>query len=125
MLPPGPGDRIVGLSRPDQAIEIHTIDCDALANGEDADWIDVRWQEDSEGGTAQLLVVVPNTPGTLAEMAGIIARQGANVVNLRLASREGGFHSFELAIEVKDVHHLMSILSSLRASDSVVSADRG
>lgn len=121
---PVPGDRIVGLSRPDQGIEIHAIDCNTLANGEDADWIDVRWQRDSEGGTARLLVVNRNQPGMLAEITGIIARAGANIVNLRLATREGGFHGFELDLEVKDVAHLMSILSSLRASDAVVSADR-
>ena len=121
---PVPGDRIVGLSRPDQGIEIHAIDCNMLANGEDADWIDVRWQRDSEGGTARLLVVNRNQPGMLAEITGIIARAGANIVNLRLATREGGFHGFELDLEVKDVAHLMSILSSLRASDAVVTADR-
>lgn len=121
---PVPGDRIVGLSRPDQGIEIHAIDCNMLANGEDADWIDVRWQRDSEGGTARLMVVNRNQPGMLAEITGIIARAGANIVNLRLATREGGFHGFELDLEVKDVAHLMSILSSLRASDAVVTADR-
>lgn len=121
---PVPGDRIVGLARPDKGIEIHAIDCDSLASGEDADWIDVRWQRDSEGGTARLMVVVRNEPGTLSEMTGIIARAGANIVNLRLSSREGGFHAFDMAIEVKDVQHLMSIISSLRASDAVVSADR-
>lgn len=121
---PVPGDRIVGLARPDRGIEIHAIDCDSLASGEDADWIDVRWQRDSEGGTARLTVTVRNEPGTLSEMTGIIARAGANIVNLRLSSREGGFHAFDLSLEVKDVQHLMSILSSLRASDAVVSADR-
>ena len=121
---PVPGDRIVGLGRQDAGIEIHAIDCNALANGEDADWIDVRWQQDSEGGTARLIVVVRNEPGTLSEMTGIIARAGANIVNLRLSSRDGGFHSFDLNLEVKDVQHLMSIMSSLRASEAVVSADR-
>ena len=121
---PVPGDRIVGLSRADQGIEIHAIDCNMLASGEDADWIDVRWQRDSEGGTARLLVVNRNEPGMLAEITGLIARARANIVNLRLSSREGGFHAFELDLEVKDVAHLMSILSALRASDAVVQANR-
>jgi GTP pyrophosphokinase len=121
---PVPGDRIVGLSRPDQGIEIHAIDCDVLANGEDADWIDLRWHRDSEGGTARVMAVVRDEPGTLAELAGIIARQHANILNLRLTTRDGGFHAFELDLEVTDVHHLMSIISALRASDVVASADR-
>jgi GTP diphosphokinase / guanosine-3',5'-bis(diphosphate) 3'-diphosphatase len=36
---PVPGDRIVGLRREDEAIIIHTIDCDSLADGVDAGWI--------------------------------------------------------------------------------------
>ncbi len=121
---PVPGDRIVALARPDEGIEIHAIDCDALASGEDADWLDVRWRSDSEGGKARVMVVVRDEPGTLAEMAGIIARQRANIITLKQASREGGFHSFQLDLEVRDVHHLMSIMSALRAADVVASAER-
>jgi guanosine-3',5'-bis(diphosphate) 3'-pyrophosphohydrolase len=121
---PVPGDRIIGLSRANVGIEVHTIDCPELANGVDADWIDLRWQEDSEGGSARLTVVVPNEPGTLAEMAGILAANEANIMNLRITAREGDFHTFELMVEVQDVHHLMRILSALRASDVVVQAER-
>lgn len=121
---PVPGDRIIGLSRENVGIEVHIIDCPELANGVDADWIDLRWQEDSEGGSARLCVVVPNEPGTLAEMAGILAANEANIMNLRIASREGDFHTFEVMVEVRDVHHLMRILSALRASDTVIQAER-
>lgn len=121
---PVPGDRIIGLSRENVGIEVHIIDCPELANGVDADWIDLRWQEDSEGGSARLCVVVPNEPGTLAEMAGILAANEANIMNLRISSREGDFHTFELMVEVRDLQHLMRILSALRASDTVVQAER-
>lgn len=121
---PVPGDRIIGLSRENVGIEVHTVNCQELANGVDADWIDLRWQEDSEGGSALLCVVVPNEPGTLAEMAGILAANEANIMNLRIAAREGDFHTFEVMVEVRDVHHLMRILSALRASDTVVQAER-
>jgi GTP diphosphokinase / guanosine-3',5'-bis(diphosphate) 3'-diphosphatase len=122
---PVPGDRIIGLARENVGIEVHTIDCPELANGVDADWIDLRWQEDSEGGSARLSVVVPNEPGTLAEMAGILAANDANIMNLRISAREGDFHTYEVMVEVQDVHHLMRILSALRASDTVVQAERG
>src|SRR3546814_12188459 len=65
---PVPSDRIVGLSRPGEGIEVHVIDCPSLADGIDADWIDLRWQEDSEGGNARLCIVILNEPGPLAEM---------------------------------------------------------
>ena len=55
---PIPGDRIVGLRRPGEGIEVHSIHCDALADGVDADWVDLSWGRGSDGGTAQLSVVV-------------------------------------------------------------------
>ncbi len=121
---PVPGDRIVGLSRPGEGIEVHVIDCPKLADGIDADWIDLRWQEDSEGGNARLCIVILNEPGTLAEMSGILAANSANITNLRLSNREGGFHTYDVVVEVRDVQHMMRILSALRASDTVVQAER-
>jgi GTP pyrophosphokinase len=121
---PLPGDRIVGLSRPDHGIIIHTIDCPQLADGQDADWVDVRWQSSTDGGTARLTVVVPNEPGTLAEVATLIAKQHGNVVNLQMSAREGDFHTYDVQLEVEGVQHLMRILSALRASDAVSHAER-
>ncbi|HZG32998.1 bifunctional (p)ppGpp synthetase/guanosine-3',5'-bis(diphosphate) 3'-pyrophosphohydrolase [Sphingopyxis sp. YF1] len=121
---PVPGDRIVGLAREGEGIEVHVIDCPSLADGIDADWIDLRWQEDSEGGNARLCIVILNEPGTLAEMSGILAANMANITNLRLSNREGGFHTYDVVVEVRDVQHVMRILSALRASDSVVQAER-
>lgn len=121
---PVPGDRIVGLSRENEGITVHVIDCESLADGDEAEWIDLRWQEDSEGGSARLLIVVRNEPGTLAEMSGILAANSANITNLRLSDREGDFHTYDVVVEVHDLHHLMRIISALRASDSVAQAER-
>jgi GTP diphosphokinase / guanosine-3',5'-bis(diphosphate) 3'-diphosphatase len=121
---PVPGDRIVGLSRPEQGIVIHSIDCPRLADGQDADWIDVRWQSNTDGGTTRLTIVVRNEPGTLAEVATLIARQHGNIVNLTMSAREGDFHTYDVQLEVEGLQHLMRILSALRASDAVSQADR-
>ena len=72
---PVPGDRIVGLRREGHPVEVHTIECNMLANtgvdGGEVDWIDLSWGKGAEGGAARLRVIVHNRPGTLAEMAGI------------------------------------------------------
>src|SRR3546814_11133516 len=62
---------------------------------------------DSEGGNARLCVVILNEPGTLAEMSGILAANSANITNLRLSNREGEFHTYDIVVEVRDVHHVM------------------
>jgi len=121
---PVPGDRIVGLRRPDEAVEVHTIDCPRLADGVDADWVDLAWGDESDGGTARLAVIVKNEAGALGVMAGILGAHQANIVNLVLVHRDSSFHTFHLSIEVRDVTHLMRIIAALRAADAVSSAER-
>lgn len=121
---PVPGDRIVGLRRPGKGVEVHAIDCLTLANGVDADWLDLSWGERSHGAVGRLRAVLYHRPGTLAEMATIFAHNHANVVNLVLAQHDDPFHTYDVDLEVKDLVHLTRILSALRASDAVADADR-
>ncbi|MEP7316195.1 MAG: bifunctional (p)ppGpp synthetase/guanosine-3',5'-bis(diphosphate) 3'-pyrophosphohydrolase [Sphingomicrobium sp.] len=121
---PIPGDRIVGLRREDESIEVHVIGCDQLASGIDADWLDLAWGDESEGGTARLCVILRDIAGALGEMAGIMGAHRANIVNLHLAHRDGSFHTFHLDVEVRDLAHLHALMAALRASDPVSSVER-
>lgn len=121
---PIPGDRIVGLRAPGQPVEVHTIECDRLASGVDADWVDLSWGQGSDGASARLRVIIHNRPGTLGEIAGIFGYHKANIINLRMTARDVEFHTFEIDLEVHDLQHLMRIISALRASDAVATADR-
>jgi GTP pyrophosphokinase len=121
---PVPGDRIVGLRRPGEPIEVHTIDCLALETGQDADWVDLSWDSQAKGGTARLSVIVKNQPGALAAVANIFGVNKANILNLQLANREGPFHTDIIDLEVEDASHVARIISALRAIDAVVQADR-
>ena len=121
---PVPGDRIVGLKQPGLGVEVHTIDCMALATGVDADWLDLSWGELSTGAIGRVRTVLYNRPGTLAEVTGIFAGNKANIVHLNLISRDELFGTYEVDLEVSDVAHLTRIVSSLRASDAVAEAER-
>jgi GTP pyrophosphokinase len=121
---PIPGDRIVGLRLPDQPVEVHTIECDHLASGIDADWVDLSWGQGSDGASARLRVIIHNRPGTLGEIAGIFGYHKANIMNLRMTARDQEFHTFEVDLEVHDLQHLMRIISALRAAEAVATADR-
>ncbi len=121
---PVPGDRIVGLRRADEPILVHAIDCPELADGVDADWVDLAWGDGSDGGTARLCVVLKNEPGSLGVMAGIFGRHKANILNLKLEARDASFHTFKADLEVHDLQHLTRILAALRAADAVSRADR-
>ncbi len=121
---PIPGDRIVGLRREDEGIEVHVIGCDKLASGVDADWLDLAWGDGSDGGTARLTVILHDIAGALGEMAGIMGAKGANIVNLGLAHRDGSFHTFNVDVEVHDLAHLHSLTAALRSADGVSQVER-
>jgi guanosine-3',5'-bis(diphosphate) 3'-pyrophosphohydrolase len=126
---PVPGDRIVGLRRPDASIEVHAIDCATLADladrsNEETDWIDVKWGNKTEGATARISVEVRNEPGALGALATVIGQHKANIINIRLDNRDTQFHTNTIDVEVHDAHQLMRLLAALRAADMVNAAER-
>ncbi|MEE4451498.1 bifunctional (p)ppGpp synthetase/guanosine-3',5'-bis(diphosphate) 3'-pyrophosphohydrolase [Novosphingobium resinovorum] len=121
---PVPGDRIVGLRRPDHKVEVHSIDCMTLASGIDADWLDLSWGERTTGAVGRLRLVLYNRPGTLAEVTQILASNRANVTNLQMTQRDEPFGTYEVDLEVSDLAHLTRIAGALRASEAVADAER-
>ncbi len=121
---PVPGDRIVGIRQPGKGVEVHAIDCLSLADGVDADWLDLSWGERTSGAVGRIRTVLYNRPGTLAEMTGIFAGNRANIVYLNLSQRDELFGTYDVDLEVSDLAHLTRIVSALRASDAVAEAER-
>ncbi|MEO5494256.1 MAG: bifunctional (p)ppGpp synthetase/guanosine-3',5'-bis(diphosphate) 3'-pyrophosphohydrolase [Sphingomonas sp.] len=116
---PVPGDRIVGLRRPDEEIAVHRIDCPVLASSDDADWVDLAWGDKAEGGMAQIEVTLKNEPGALGTVSTIIGQHRANIINIRFDSSDTGFHTNQIDLEVRDVAHLEKLITALRAADAV------
>lgn len=121
---PIPGDRIVGLRREDEEIEVHAIGCDLLASGIDADWLDLSWSDDSDGATARLCIILRDVAGALGTMATTLGSKGANIINLQQVHRDGSFHTFHVDVEVHDLAHLHAIMAALRSVDAVSSVER-
>jgi len=120
-----PGDRIVGIMTPGEAITIYPIQSPALARFEESPdrWLDVRWDIDDSARRfpARIAVQSVNVPGSLAQIAQVIAEHDGNIDNIRMERKSPDFTSVTIDLEVYDLKHLMSIISQLRAK-SVVSA---
>ena len=65
-----------------------------------------------------------NGLGVLSEIAGIIARYGVSIANIRIHNRSKEFVDFILDVEVKDARQLTQMLAGVRASANVLDAER-
>ena len=78
--------------------------------------------EDSHGRfPTRIQVTAINEPGTLAQIAQIIAESDGNISNIRIVKSAPDFSEMVIDIEVWDLKHLTRIIGQLRAR-SVVSA---
>ncbi len=124
-----PGDRIVGILEPGQGITIYPIQSPSLTAFDDHPerWIDVRWdidEETAERFPARISVTLINAPGSLAEIAGVIAANDANIHNLSMVSTAPDFTEMMIDLEVWDLKHLNRLLSQLKDTSSVSDARR-
>ena len=123
------GDKIVGIVTAGLGVSIHTVDCNTLESYSDSPerWVDVSWTTDPESINKQLSrlnVTLVNEPGSLGELANIIAQSGGNISNLQFTNRNPDFFDMTVDIEVDDNKHLSNVLSALRAGRSVSTVGR-
>jgi GTP pyrophosphokinase/guanosine-3',5'-bis(diphosphate) 3'-pyrophosphohydrolase len=126
---PVPGDRIVGIVRPDRGLDIHTIDCGALAQYEDQEelWRDLQWTPEAERNTlsdVRLHATVRDAPGVMGQICTIIGEAGGNIVGVNMRHRHSDFFDVDFDVEVKDARHLTHIAAALRACPSVETVER-
>ncbi len=123
---PIPGERIIGVKE-DQSVTVHAIDCSRLEKEGEAQgqWIDLKWRDkDNHIAYAKVVVTVRNEIGVLSEIAGIIARYGVSIANIRLENKSPDFVELFIDIVVKDIRQLEQMLAGIRASAHVLAAER-
>jgi len=124
-----PGDRIVGIVTPGEGITIYPIQSPALKDFEDEPerWLDVRWDVDEttpQRFPARIRVENVNEPGSLAQVATVIAEHDGNIDNISMSRRSPDFTELTIDLEVYDLKHLSAIINQLRAKTIVARVDR-
>jgi guanosine-3',5'-bis(diphosphate) 3'-pyrophosphohydrolase len=124
-----PGDRIVGIIQPGSGITIYPIQSPSLTAFDDQPerWIDVRWDLDErvkERFPARISVTAINAPGSLADIAQVIASNDANIHTLSMVRTAPDFTEMLIDLEVWDLKHLNRLLSQLKENASVSDAKR-
>ncbi|MBS0534579.1 MAG: bifunctional (p)ppGpp synthetase/guanosine-3',5'-bis(diphosphate) 3'-pyrophosphohydrolase [Proteobacteria bacterium] len=124
-----PGDRIVGILSPGEGITIYPIQSPLLAEFEDKPerWLDVRWDSDDTAPRrypARITVQSANEPGSLAQIAQVIAEHDGNIDNIAMKRQAPDFTDVTIDLEVYDLKHLNDILAQLRVKPMVAKAER-
>jgi GTP diphosphokinase / guanosine-3',5'-bis(diphosphate) 3'-diphosphatase len=124
-----PGDRIVGIVTPGEGITIYPIQSPALKDFEEEPerWLDVRWDVDDttpQRFPARILVHSVNEPGSLAQVATVIAEHDGNIDNISMHRRSPDFTELTIDLEVYDLKHLSAIIAQLRAKSVVARVER-
>jgi (p)ppGpp synthase/HD superfamily hydrolase len=124
-----PGDRIVGILTPGEGITIFPIQSSSLKDFEDKPerWLDLRWDVEErtpQRFPARIVLQTVNEPGSLAQVAQIIAEHDGNIDNIGMERSSPDFTAVTIDLEVFDIKHLNSIIAQLRAKDVVAHAER-
>ena len=124
-----PGDRIVGIVTPGEGITIYPIQSPALKDFEEEPerWLDVRWDVDEntpQRFPARIFIQNVNEPGSLAQIATVIAEHDGNIDNITMHRRSPDFTEQTIDLEVYDLKHLSAIIAQLRAKAVVARVER-
>jgi guanosine-3',5'-bis(diphosphate) 3'-pyrophosphohydrolase len=124
-----PGDRIVGILEPGAGITIYPIQSPGLTKFDDQPnrWIDIRWDIDENNKNrfpSRILVTAINAPGTLADVAQVIAASESNIQNLSMVRVAADFTEMLVDLQVWDLKHLNQLIAQLKELGSVSTVER-
>ena len=125
---PLPGERIVGIVTTGKGITVHALDCFSLEKFHEMPemWLEIAWErEGEEFHKGNLVAVLSNEPGSLADVTKIISVNNGNIANIQVLSRDLDFYKFNIDLEVKNINHLNQVIVALRLSQFVESIERG
>jgi GTP diphosphokinase / guanosine-3',5'-bis(diphosphate) 3'-diphosphatase len=124
-----PGDRIVGILTPGEGVTVYPIQSPALADfdNEPDRWLDVRWEVDARAPQrfpACITLQSVNEPGSLAQIAQVIADHDGNIDNVAMRRPTQDFTNVTIDLTVWDLKHLNAIIAELRAKRAVSRVER-
>ena len=88
-------------------------------------WLEISWQRDDNSiHKGKLVTTLANETGSLADVTRIISSVNGNISNIQVVKRDLNFYKFLIDLEVKNISHLNEIITALRLSPFVESAER-
>ncbi|GGK27734.1 RelA/SpoT family protein [Salinarimonas ramus] len=124
-----PGDRIVGIIIPGEGVTIYPIQSPTLAAFENLPeaWVDVRWDVEAittKRFPARVKLETINEPGSLAQIAQVVADHDGNIDNISMHRRTADFTDVIIDVSVWDLKHLNGIIAELKAKRVISKVER-
>jgi len=125
---PVPGERIVGITYRGRGPMVHAIDCESLAEFDNAPerWIDLHWSEGRHAAVHNVTinVTISNFNGVLGRICTLIGEQNANISDLHFIDRKPDFFRLLIDVDVRDAEHLHAVMMALEADSDVAKLGR-
>ena len=121
---PIPGDQIIGQLKQDQALIVHTQDCDVTKRyikKEPDRWIEVQWGNDLDRRfECRLKILMLNDKGVLARIASEINESDADIVYVGMdTDHDQRMMQLRFTVRVDDRIHLARLMRNIRGISSV------
>lgn len=121
---PIPGDRLCGQLKHDQALIVHTEDCETAKRNREKEperWIEVIWgNEINRRFECRITILAHNEKGTLARIAAEIGEADANIVTVSMDDEgDRTMKHLRFTILVDGRVHLARTMRGIRSVDSV------
>lgn len=122
---PVPGDPIVGFITQGRGVSVHNAECVNLLATDPTRWIEVSWTgvEHSQY-KANIYVQAENVKGVFADISAIISTDNANIAEISAQTSQAGTAEINIALEIKDLDHLQTVMAHLRQQPAVISVRR-
>ncbi|HZS81108.1 MAG TPA: bifunctional (p)ppGpp synthetase/guanosine-3',5'-bis(diphosphate) 3'-pyrophosphohydrolase [Herbaspirillum sp.] len=121
---PIPGDRLIGNMKHDQALIVHTEDCETAGRYREKEperWIDVTWgRELNRRFECRIAIVAHNKKGVLARIAAEIGEADAHIVLVSMDEADSpSMKHLRFTIQVEDRVHLARTMRGIHSIDGV------
>jgi GTP pyrophosphokinase len=121
---PIPGDKLTGHLKHDQALIIHTEDCDTAKRYREKEpdrWIEVIWGDElNRRFESRITILTHNQKGVLARIAAEINESDAHIVSVTMNDDgDASMKHLRFTIQVEDRVHLARTMRGIRNIDGV------
>jgi len=122
---PLPGDPIIGFITQGQGVTIHSKNCINVMKMSNERKIEVQWSEDyTDTYPASIRIKTSDRHGLLADIAAVISKSKANILNAQSETSEAGIGLFYFTFMVESSAQLRKIMSEIRRVKKVTDVKR-